>query len=361
MRFLIKKLLRYGGFLWQIIENKFNSNNLFSLSVDITEQCNSKCKICGIWHKKEPINLEEKLFKKRLKESEYLKKVRLFNIGGGEPFLVPDLLLEIVKTIHKYSKYVQIRIVTNGLLPDVIYSVCKEIMEKYSIPLGLKISIDGTGKIYEKIRGVPNGDKLAIETLKKLKSLKRESKKFEKLLSYSIGFTLTKENINQLEPVLEIAKNFEIGFFYKPVLLSSIFNNLNDLKEDNLIDLSKEREKLLNFNEKLLDYIKASRPITERIVYRLFYSYFDKLLRGENVGFKCGALKSMAYLVPNGEILMCLANPIPLGNINEQGFDKIWQNVKRKTYSKKIKNCRCLNPCDTLPSLMVEKFPFYIL
>ena len=116
----IKKLFNYFSFSFQVLRNKIGKRNLFSLSLDITDKCNSACSICGIWKKELPTIMDPDEFEGVIKSSKILRKVKLFSIGGGEPFTDPERLNQFLSIIYKYSNPLQVRIVTNGLLTDNI-------------------------------------------------------------------------------------------------------------------------------------------------------------------------------------------------------------------------------------------------
>ena len=69
------------------------------LDLIITEQCNSRCKICSIW--REGVNSRSELSLediKKLLDSKCLGDIGCIDISGGEPFLRQDLV-EIVKLV----------------------------------------------------------------------------------------------------------------------------------------------------------------------------------------------------------------------------------------------------------------------
>ena len=121
---------------------------------------------------------------------------------------------------------------------------------------------------------------------------------------------------------------------------------------------------LLNFNKKLMEYIRSERNFKERLTYNLFYQYFNNLLKGHRAemgNLKCGALKNSLYIIPNGDIYPCLMSEEKIGNIFQENFDELWKNLKYKEFKDRIEQseCWCLTPCDTIPSLIETHFPFF--
>ena len=63
-------------------------HNLMWISMFITERCNSKCRTCGIWKKKNPVDISLKLIGDIINDT--TKKTNI-NITGGEAILHPKI------------------------------------------------------------------------------------------------------------------------------------------------------------------------------------------------------------------------------------------------------------------------------
>lgn len=350
------KWLNFLGLGFQIFRNKFGGNQLFSVSLDITDNCNSKCNICNIWMKETKFEMDPARFKEVLIQSKVLRNSRLFNLGGGEPFVNIVQLKEIVLTIDRFSHAVQIRIASNGLLTDNIIQFLKECLPLVKNKIGIKFSLDGFSEIYTQTRGIQNGDIKVIETITKIKQFLQDNSQFSHKLSIGIGFTVTSQNIGELDKVFEFAQKEQIGFFYKPILVGGRFLN-QSMDKDLLIQNAEKKTILINFNSKLLKYINQTRSWEEKITFNLFFRYFNTILQGNPAPLKCGALRNSVYIIPNGDIFSCLLKENCLGNIFQTKFDTLWTSNQFKVQIKEIsdKKCNCLTPCDTIPSLIVSK------
>ena len=80
--------------------------------------------------------------------------------------MVKENLNSIIKSILKYSNPLQIRIVTNGYLYQEIEEFLNHYISHYDIPLGLKISMDGTEDTHNKIRR----DKDSFKNIRRLEA-----------------------------------------------------------------------------------------------------------------------------------------------------------------------------------------------
>ena len=117
---------------------------------------------------------------------------------------------------------------TNGILPDKVTKVAKEIMDTLDNPrIGITISLDGEGVMHDIQRGLDGSYKKAIETLRNL-SEQRKSRDF----FLSTGFTLTSDNYKHAPIIQKIAYQYGADFSFRPVNISEHYYQNMDKKGD---------------------------------------------------------------------------------------------------------------------------------
>lgn len=85
--------------------------NIYSLSIEITRQCNMCCIHC-MRGDAENVNLDPNILNSFLKQ---VKDITTLTITGGEPSLVPEIMIKLLRKFQKYKVAVgNIYIVTNG-------------------------------------------------------------------------------------------------------------------------------------------------------------------------------------------------------------------------------------------------------
>ena len=85
--------------------------NIYSLSIEITRQCNMCCIHC-MRGDAENVNLNPNILNSFLKQ---VKDITTLTITGGEPSLVPEIMIKLLRKFQKYKVAVgNIYIVTNG-------------------------------------------------------------------------------------------------------------------------------------------------------------------------------------------------------------------------------------------------------
>ena len=325
-----------------------------SVTINMTDLCQSRCVICDIW-KRNPIKqLDPNVFRKQIETSKILQEIKLFNLAGGEPFIV-DILPDIVDAIATYAKNPDIRIVTNGFATKKVESLTISFLDKYpDIILGIKLSLDGMEEKHNETRGLPNAFKMVMSTCDMLKDLQ---KKYPNRLKINFGFTVTRNNVNDIGEVNKLAQEKEVGFLFKPILKVKKFSAEEGYENLHLED--SDYDTMMKFVPDVRKSLK-DRPVHERLVYRAYYNYLDKYSRKPACYMQCRAGANSFYIIPNGDVMPCLLVDWKMGNINEDSFDELWGSSPAVNARNSIKDsaCHCLTPCDTIPNLIANGLPF---
>jgi MoaA/NifB/PqqE/SkfB family radical SAM enzyme len=325
-KILLYKMNRQFGFP-KIMPMNFTVSALY--------RCNSRCKTCNIWKKKcRELGISEykKIFKKIGKAPYWI------TISGGEPFLRKDLV-DLCKTIYKYSKPAIINIPTNGLLTSSIVSRVKSIAthcKKSQIIINL--SIDGVGDQHDKIRQIPGNYKKVINTFNRLKKLDLPN------LSIGIHTVISKFNVKEF---------------------SSIANSLMELKPDSYItEIAEERNELATMHMDITPDVLSYRSVIDFLIHRIkngkfkgmnkitqgfrieYYNLVKKILRDKKQVIPCYSGIASAQISPDGEIWSCCIKAKSLGNLRDHdyNFKRIWFSRKADEERRSIKDKECYCP-----------------
>ncbi len=286
------------------------SNKLHG-SIIVTYRCNAKCNMCDVW--KSPTIPSEEI---GLDVIGKLPEMFFTNITGGEPFVRADLP-EIVTALRKKTK--RIVISTNGFFTDRIIGLCKKYPD-----LGIRISIEGLQMTNDRIRGIPEGYARTQETLRKLQEMGLKD----------IGFGMTVQDINcqDLVPLYKMAEALGYEFATATLHNSHYFHKLDNRIED--------KEKVCAEFEKLIRLLlKSRRP------KNWFRAYFNQGLINYIYGNKrflpCEMGKDGFFVDPYGDVLACngMDKKMPMGNLNTQSWDEIWNSEQAQKVREKVKTC----------------------
>lgn len=292
-----------------------------NIQIELTRQCNIKCKFC--YNPNEAIFIKTEAVKKLLYEAAEIGSFYLA-LTGGEPLLHPEFF-----DIAKFAKglgYLLI-IQTNGVI------INEKLAYKISelAPAYIDISLHGaTAESHDALTQVEGSFTRTISAIKYLKKGGCQIR---------IKAPVTKLNQNEIEEMENIANSFEAPIVFDPFISPTIegekfplelkpqFNKLSKYYEYTIFENEGD---FVNFDHKRLD-----EPI-------------------------CAMGRSLISINAYGDILPCLRVPIPVGSIYKDEFKNLWFNNEKLKYlrnitramSAKCKNCKLINYCFLCPGLM---------
>lgn len=291
--FKIIPSLRVGG--------KFY-NTLFprrgNLLLYITNRCNSKCLICNHW--KQEVKHDLSVGKiAELIDSKTIGR-RNWTVQGGEVFLHPEIdeILHLLK-----RENVNYTLFSNGIMTDKLVRA----VERYKIK-SVDISLDGKQNTYEKVRGC-DGYWNVLESIDMLKDK----------TTVQVNYTASPYNTyKDYEHIKRVCEALGVRLM------------LNIYCEANYSGVT-EKDKLIDER-----YTKEKHP---------YPRYYNKWVKGE-VKFSCLGVLFTVIINPNGDVVLCLSNPLVLGNIYDESIDAIWNCWNTKRIHKEFKDCnRCFISC----------------
>ncbi len=318
------------------------------LHVDLTNRCNFDCIACWCrspllgdkampdWEKRLtlPFDLLKKVFDEIFAMGG-LKHVKL--VGGGEPFMHPDIL-DIVEYIKKKDRKVNIDINTN-------FSLVDEKAAERLIELGvdsLTVSIwAGTAKVYSAIR--PNQTESTFYRIKKVLSFIYRRKKelsvnHPRITIHDVIFKLNYKDVPEMiEFALDIgAHNIQ----FVPV------DPVKGKTESLLLDDKDKTELLVLLNKIQSSYDNVSLQYKgankKSVILSDFEGFIERIKRlniasgaydeGVVEDIPCYVGWLFARIMATGDVVPCCkGHRMPMGNIYKNRFRDIWRS---KTYNR---------------------------
>ncbi len=248
----------------------------FAVNYDITWECNLRCKHCYFFSSAAELEFGGKNTRKELSDQEWINIFRYHRelgissatITGGEPTLRMNLLHKAVKI------FPSVQIVTNGIIKIPYFKVKNQ-------PI-LWVSLDGNKEMHNNIRGAPIFDKV-------IKNIQNDKRVY-------ISCTISSQNYNQIENIVEIAYNNGVsGIFFlwytgydnDPLLLKG---DPSKTAIQKILKVMKEYGDFIIFSKKMLEY------------------YITK----EFVPHCCFRKKNRIFsYYPNGELKFCVMGNSP--------------------------------------------------
>jgi radical SAM protein with 4Fe4S-binding SPASM domain len=303
---------------------------------EVTNACNLRCPHCynksGIASDSE-INTQDAFsLIDMLADAQVLRLL----ITGGEPFLRPD----IVPILRKASETkMRLDIATNGVvLPKKALNAMRELPVFH-----VHVSIDGIGEPHDIFRGKKGAYDEACKNIHRL---------IDENITVSLSTTVTKNNLYELEDIVELALDLGCSGFFANAMLPAGrgADNVDRFRMDTneykrmykiLVDKSKElKGRLAISTDMCFPFLFASAPVRTNSDGRMGCSAgLDTLCIGaDGTAYPCHLLRDM-----------------PLGNILDMGIRSLWKDppalrelrdLQKKDMKEPCHSCRFApHPC----------------
>lgn len=302
-----------------------NINLEFPLKIQwrITNKCNLHCKHCylGKLSQKQLSNQELMVICEKLINSNVME----VTITGGEALLVPSLHLIVAKLI---ANDIRVNIYTNALLLDsFINKINKELGYDPIHMLKLFISVDGTEKVHDDIRGKGNFSK----TINNMKiAIDRGYKIITNTVLSKINYMIVPELYIYLSKLgiykIQISNIIPMGSADDKMVLSKeekqeLICNLKNILKKNNMDNRLLYAEMPDENDNSKVYVVSKNG--------------KEYLQPEK--WKCSAGIGKATINYDGTIYCCpFIKNFSLGNILKQEFNEIWSSDERYNFLKFI-------------------------
>ncbi len=198
----------------------------------------------------------------------------------------------------------------------------------YIDKINIAFSIDGTGKVHDEVRGVPDGFEMVMNTIKQLKEIG-----FDKI---GFGFTFMSGNEEEYLKVYNLSKEMNLNFG-----VTIAHNAENYFGTDSNEDVNVEKlEKQVNtvIDEKIKTFNKAELGKSYYMKGIIHYAKTKKSM------LPCDALYGSFFMDSKANIYPCNIRTETPGNLLEKTFDEIWNSDKANEIRENVVK-KCPTPC----------------
>lgn len=280
-------------------------------TVIVTYRCNARCTMCNRY--KVPSDKDREISIETIKK---LPPMYFTNITGGEPFLRDDLK-DIVRELYKKSD--RIVISTNGYFTDKIVDLAKEFPQ-----IGIRVSIEGTQKTNDAIRGIKNGYERGLDTLQKLKAMG--------LKDIGFGMVIQDKNADDILPLYEISEKMDMEF-----ATATLHNSFYFVENNNIIN---DRQYVAKNTELLINrLLKSNSP------KKWFRAYFNhgliNYMYSQPRLLPCDMSFDTFFIDPYGDVMPCngTEKKMVMGNLNNKSWDEVWNSVEAEKIRTFVRRC----------------------
>ena len=307
------------------VHRPFITGAPFLVVWDITYACNLKCKHCYANAGKA---LQDELTTEEAKQCiDKLARacVPILSFSGGEPLIRKDIL-EL--TSYANDKGMYVAVATNGTL--ITKKKANEMKEK-GVSF-VQISLDGaSAKIHDSFRGIKG---VYEKTISGIHNCVDEG------FFVNIATTATHYNYEEIPKIIDLCGDLGVNWFmiynFIPTGRGEFIseNDLTPLEREELLKMLWERLKnggkvnvLTTAPQFARVALQAEIGLDKKIVPTHFANpeLSGKLVNlAEFIG-GCGCGRLYCAIRPNGDIEPCVFFPLKIGNIKDDGFEKLWR------------------------------------
>lgn len=314
--------------------------------IEVTNRCNMSCGMCWLDGMARTTGGELRL-DEIIKLIERLpSSIREITITGGEPLLRDD--------IHDICKHIKqrgfdIMLLTNGFLTDRLTRLIRDGLLKK-----VNISLDGTAKMHNSIRGQKDAFKKAVESMKMLMK--------EKNLECHFLTVINETNLRDLKQLVGFLKknSFNNSFmvherrYDERVLDGSIEGDLIDRNDISHLKISDDVLPGYSFDELKsgisdLERCAASNSFFIRYLPNSFVRELAMWYTGsiaEIYKVKCDHF-NIARIDTAGNLIPCFAIRKKMGNLLTDDFLDLWNSKEFSDFRFKLLNRNLLPLCST--------------
>lgn len=317
---------------------------IFTLQWHITDFCEMNCKHCYTDAKRRYEIPKEKF---RLAFKNYINFLKYYNLegkiyfSGGDPLLHKSFK-EIIEETYKNN----IRFAILGNYHQLNQKNI-EFLKKHNIYF-YQLSLEGTKKVHEDIRGQGTFDK----TIRAINTLEKNG------IETMVNMTLTNKNINEIIPLIKLLSKTKLSHF-NFVRVTPMGKSKKEIK--NLITP-------YNFKKILMDILKVEREIQKYNrklqigkkdhLWKLLYFKKNRLRIDLNeMAYGCGMGYRHLTVLSDGDILLCRKIEKKIGNILKDNLvalyqkNKIIRDILKNNLIKGCKKCKLKQVCRGCPSI----------
>jgi len=322
----------------------------YKLEFIVTFACGSRCRTCNIWSRylEDPAARDRELPAERIIAAarSVRSSLRWLSLTGGELTDRPDIV-ELVDGLLAAvgDRLALFQLTTNGIDPDRVAAVFPAIVRRArGIPTYVTMSLDGLGKTYERVRGVPDG----YAKVKRSMALLDELAAREPHLTTGYQVTLSSLNAHQAEALFdEASRGHERPIF-------TIATNALQLTRGKVdVDVRRAGPEVQEALTRV--WRRYPRRHVSDVPPLLHLGTTARFFRTGEAPLPCTAGQATLTIDPYGRVLQCDSRAEALGDLAETGDDlaALCRSGPFQARLAAVRGCRaCWTPCHAYPTLM---------
>lgn len=308
----------------------------------ITNRCDFACEHCFLIAANELNDKSRRILTldeiRRLAPS--VPDLTALSLTGGEPFLRKDYG-DVVRAFAAVTRLRTLSTVSNGVKAERIAPQLEPVLHDLDVSVFLTLSLDGSEEAHDHIRRKPGAFADTLETLRRLKTLRRRYPAF----SIGVNSTYVGSNFDDLMALYDVLEDVRPHFVTLNMMRGVDWTDRpRDLDVDEYRKLNARKDRLMNGRDgrtPLLSLFRAKDRVMTHLVA-------ETCERNRSVS-PCYAGRLMGVIKDNGDVFPCEQLAAPMGNLRDFDYDfaRIWfgEAAEAQRASIKARECHCTYEC----------------
>jgi len=350
----MRALTPLAGLAWNIARSNLGElPHPYRLTFALTNRCQARCAMCGIWQKPADNELSLAEIDAFFRQS---NRFSWINLTGGEIFQRPDCddIFSIVS--QRCQRLYLLNFPTNGFQSDAIVKSVQRILDqRRPARLMVSVSMDGPAQLHDSIRGLPGLWEHAMETYRRLRQL--QSARF----SVFLGHTLQRANMQAFDETMRACRSVVSGICADDFHINVAHVSGHYYANQGFSGTpppSETRRALNNILALRRRPLFAPVAILERRYQQLAATYLDS---GRSP-LPCQAANASCFIAPDGRVFACTSHASLIGSLREHDMDlqRLWRSPERHNTRQDLRagNCPgCWTPCEAYQTILGNLLP----
>lgn len=309
----------------------------------VTTRCDEKCVHCYYWDELNPKPNRDFSFSEFDRTLASMGEIFNLFIGGGEPFLRPDLA-EIILAAHSRNRVANVYVPTNGQHAERVVETLESVLDRApGLRFHLNLSVDHVDeKEHDRIRGRKGAYRRLLRTSEAVKPLRE---RHPNLIVHTLT-TVMRDNQDQILRIHEeIKRRFDpdgTSYNYcrgnpldpgQTEVDPATYRTLADRVAEDRRSGRIRGSAFGNLNHSLDEQVRAT---VERTVVQ------------QRAQFSCVSGRLACVIYSNGDVTECETKNSPIGNLRDVGYDfrSLWLRQRARAIAREAADgCYCTHEC----------------
>jgi len=312
----------------------------------VTTRCDEKCIHCFYWDELNPSPNRDFSLDEFARTFASMGRIYNLFIGGGEPFLRPDLG-EILKSAVDQNHVANVYVPTNGQHTERTLEIVEDVLLIHPrLRFHLNLSVDHSDpEEYDKIRGRSGAWRRMYRTAQALIPLR---KRHPGLILHTLT-TVMKHNQDQILKIHD-----DLVRLFRPDGASYNYCRGNPLDPGQVeVSADRYRELVGKLEEDYRSGVLGMRTSTtygpaSHLLDQLVRRTVEQTVLEDRAQFSCVAGRLSAVIYSDGRVVECETKETTLGNLRDHGYDfgRIWSSrAAAEAAEEAADGCYCTHEC----------------